>query len=206
LVDSVIAGKTRQDPVPRALTAIEERLFLNTMAMACVRSASRALAARPVTSGELRRIEPTLAQSISDPAENFGLAGITCQIGTAIARLELALPLSRFSLPMAHPLPASAQQAISAESKARAQLAHANAELVAVLGQTMMPLDAVRALGPGSILALRRMKDGLPDVELRCGQQVLFSGAVVEHRGWRRFVIRQTGVADERTEEPGLNA
>jgi flagellar motor switch/type III secretory pathway protein FliN len=175
------------------------------MAMACVRSASRTLAARPVTSGELRRIEPALAESISDPAENFGVAAITCQLGSAIATLELALPLSRFSVPMAHPPAASPQETVSAEGKARAQLAHATTELVAVLGQTRMPLDALRALGPGSILALRRLRDGLPDVELRCGHQVLFSGAVVEHRGWRRFVIRQTGVADERTEDPGLD-
>jgi flagellar motor switch protein FliM len=207
IVDCLIAGKTSQtqDADPRALTAIEDRLFLNTMAMACVR-ASRTLAARPVTGGELRRLEPALAENISDPAENFGLAAITCHLGSASATLELALPLARFSLPIAHPLPASAQEAMSAESKARTLLAHASAELVAVLGQTRMPLDAVRALGPGSILALRRLKDGLPEVELRCGPQVLFSGAVVEHRGWRRFVIRHTGVADERTEEPGLDA
>ena len=92
------------------------------------------------------------------------------------------------------------------EIKARARLAEANAELVAVLGQALMPLDAVRALGRGSILSLRPLKDGLPNVELRCENQVLFSGVVVEHRGWRRFVIQHRGVSDERTEQRVFDA
>ncbi|HVN29544.1 MAG TPA: FliM/FliN family flagellar motor C-terminal domain-containing protein, partial [Candidatus Binataceae bacterium] len=94
----------------------------------------------------------------------------------------------------------------SFESKARARLNDAQAQLVAVLGQTMMPLDAVLALRRGSILSLRPLKDGLPQIELRCESQVLFCGAVVEHRGWRRFLIQRTGASDERTDQRVLDA
>ena len=129
-----------------------------------------------------------------------GLAAITCHIGSASGRSSWRCPSHASPSRWRIRFRASAHDAVPAESKARARLADASAELVAVMGQAMMPLDVVRALGPGSILPLRRLKDGVPEVELRCGHQVLFSGAVVEHRGWRRFVIRQTGVSDERTE------
>lgn len=95
---------------------------------------------------------------------------------------------------------------MTGESRVRARLSDARAELVAVLGQLMMPLDAVRALRPGSILSLRPLKDGIPNVELHCQDQVLFSGAVVEHRGWRRFLIQQTGVSDGRREQSHAGA
>jgi len=206
LVDCLISGRTLPDAAGRALTLIEQRLFSNTMATACTRSATRTLAARPVTSGELRRIEPALAESISDPSEQLGLARINCQIGSAAGTLELALPLAQFSKPKLQPVPAFSPESMPAESKAREWLANANAELVAVLGQTMMPLETVRSLRAGSILALRPLKDGLPNVELRCGNQVLFSGAVVEHRGWRRFLIQYPGVSDERTDQRVLDA
>ena len=171
-----------------------------------MRSATRALAARPPGNGELHRIDPTVAESVADPSEQMGLARISCQIGGAIGIVELALPFAQFSKPKTHPLAISAYDSMPAESKARARLANANAELVAVLGQASLPLDAIRALGPGSILSLRPLKDGLPNVELRCENQVLFSGAVVEHRGWRRFLIQHTGVSDERTDQRTFDA
>ncbi len=204
LVDCVISSKTSQEATGRALTPVEEHLLSNTMSTACIKAAASTLAASLSHSGELRRIEPALADSASDSSEQVVLARITCQIGGGGGALELALPLSRISKTKAHPV--HLPDSMPVESKARARLAAASAELVAVLGQVMMPLDAVRALGPGSILSLRPFKGAVPKVELRCEDQVLFSGAVVEHRGWRRFVIQQTGVSDERTEQGRVGA
>jgi flagellar motor switch protein FliM len=201
LVDCVISGRTSQEAPGRGLTTVEEYLLSNTLATVCSRGATRTLAAQLTPGGELRRLEPALAESVSDSSEQLVLARITCRIGGGGGALELALPFSRISKPRAHPVPAHLPDSIPAESRARARLADARAELVAVLGQAMMPLEAVRALGPGSILSLRPFIGGAPNLELHCGDQVLFSGAVVEHRGWRRFLIQQTGVSDERTEQ-----
>jgi flagellar motor switch protein FliM len=201
LVDCVISGRTSQGAAGGGLTTVEEYLLSNTMATVCTGGATRTLAARLSPGGELRRIEPALADSVCDSSEQLVLARITCQIGGGIGVLELALPFSRISKTRAHPVPAHLPDSMRAESKVRARLADARAELVAVLGQVMMPLDAVRALAPGSILSLRPLTRGVPNLELHCGDQVLFSGAVVEHRGWRRFLIQQTGVSDERTEQ-----
>jgi len=199
LVDCFISGKTSQEAAGRALTTVEEYLLSNTMATACIRAATSTLPASLSPGGELRRIEPAVADDVADSSVQLVLARITCQIGGGGGALELALPLSRISKIRAHPV--HMPDSMPVESKARARLAAASTELVAVLGQVMMPLDAVRALGPGSILSLRPFKGGVPNVELRCEDQVLFCGAVVEHRGWRRFLIQQTGVSDERTEQ-----
>ena len=206
LVDCLISGKTSEQPTALPLTAVEEYLLANSMTAACTRAASRALAAQLGYSGELRRIEPAGADSITQSEEQQVRARIVCQIGGGAGALELALPSSRISKTATHPLPAQSPDSVPAETKARMRLPEAEAELVAVMGQIMMPLDAVRALGPGSILTLKAFKGGVPGVELHCGDQVLFSGAVVEHRGWRRFLIQQTGVSDERTEQPRAGA
>jgi len=202
LVDWVISGKTLQEAAARGLTSVEEFLLFNSLTTTCSRAATRTLGPQLGHQGELRHIEQTVADSVFDSAEQMVRARITCQIGGGIGTLELALPLSRISKIRTHPVHAPLSDSMPAESKARARLADASAELVAVMGQVMMPLDAVRALGPGSILSLRPFKGGVPNVELQFGRQVLFSGAVVEHRGWRRFLIQQTGVSDERTEQP----
>jgi flagellar motor switch protein FliM len=206
IVDCLISGRVLPDADSRALTAIEQRLFSNTMATSCIRSAMRTPTAGPITDGGLSRIDSALAESLADPAEQFGLARIDCRIGSAGGVLELALPLAQFSKPEIHPISTSARVTMPAENKARTCLANADTELVAVLGQAMLTLDAVRALRRGSILALRPLKDGLPEVELRCGNQVLFSGAVVEHRGWRRFLIQHRGVSDERADQRAFDA
>jgi flagellar motor switch protein FliM len=206
LVDCVISGRTSQEAAGRGLTIIEAYLLSNTMASACARSASHTLAVQLSPGGELRSAEPVLADSVADSSEQLVLAHIACQVGGGIGALELALPFSRISKTRAHPVPAHLPDSMTGESRVRAQLADARAELVAVLGQLMMPLDAVRALRPGSVLSLRPLKDGIPAVELQFRDQVLFSGAVVEHRGWRRFLIQQTGVSDERREQPHAGA
>jgi len=206
LVDCVISGRTSQEAAGRGLTTIEQYLFSNTMAMACTKSATRTLANQLDPGGDLRRIEPALADGVSDSSEQLVAARITCHVGGCAGTLELALPFSRISKTRAHPVPAHLPDSMDAESKARTRLSNASAELIAVLGQVMMPLDAVRALAPGSILTLWPLQGGIPYVELRCGDQVLFSGAVVEHRGWRRYVIHQTGVCDEPTEHCSAGA
>jgi flagellar motor switch protein FliM len=202
LVDCVISGKTSEQTAAGRLTPVEEYLLSNSMTSACSRAAMRTFAAQFGPGNELRRVEPAVADNISDSPEQLVRARITCQIGGGIGALELALPFSLISQTRARQMIAHLPDSTPAESKARARLAEARAELVAVMGQVMMPLDAVRALGPGSILSLRPFKGGVPTLELHCGDQVLFSVAVVEHRGWRRFLIQQIGVSDERTEQP----
>ena len=206
LVDCVISGRASPETTERGLTAVEEFLLINSITTACSQAATRTLAAQLGCGGELRRIEQMVAESFFDSTEQMVRARITCQIGGTSGSLELALPFSRISITQAHPVTAHCSDFMPAERKARARLAEANAELVAVMGQVMMPLETVRALTPGSILVLRPFKGGVPKLELHCGNQVLFSGAVVEHRGWRRFLIQQTGVSDERTEQPGVGA
>ena len=205
LVDCVISGKTAADLSDRRLTPIEEHLLSNTLATACLRSAALALTHLFKPGTELRKIEPGAA---SDSFEELVLARITCQIGAGTGSLELAFPMMRNVRLQTGPVSARAltSSSIDDQDKLRLRLADARTELVAVLGQLMMPLEVVRALGPGSVLSLRNMKDGVPGVELRCGDQVLFSGAVVAHRGWRRFVIQQTGVSDDRREQRRVDA
>jgi flagellar motor switch protein FliM len=206
VVDCVISGRTSQTADGRGLTTVEEFLLSNTMASACRRSATRTLAAQLGPGGELGRVDAALVASVADSSEQVVLARIQCQIGGASGALDLALPFSRISKNRAHPVTAHLPGQMRAESQARAWLGDARAELVAVLGQLPMPLNAVRELGPGSILPLRPLKGGIPGIELQCGGQTLFSGAVVEHRGWRRFLIQQTGDLDERSKQPDAGA
>ena len=206
MVDCVISGTTTQAADGRALTTVEEFLLSNTMASTCRRSATRTLAPALGPGGELRRVDTTLAANVADSSEQVVLARIECQIGGAGGTLDLALPFSRISKRRAHPVAVHLSGQMRAESRARAWLGDASAELVAVLGQLPMPLNAVRELGPGSILPLGPLKRSVPTIELHCGGQALFSGAVVEHRGWRRFLIQQTGDLDERSKQPDAGA
>jgi flagellar motor switch protein FliM len=205
LVDCVMSGKTAGDVSDRKLTPVEENLLSNTIATACLRSAALELTETSRPGAELKRIE---SGTVADSLEQLVLARITCQMGAGAGALELAFPITRNAKTRAHSAAARAliPTSIDDRDKLRLRLADARAELVAVLGQVMMPLDAVRALQPGSVLSLRNMKDGVPAVELHFGDQVLFSGAVVAHRGWRRFVIQQTGVSDDRREQRRLDA
>ena len=205
LVDMLISGRMLPDPGNRALTSIEQRLFSNAMSNASLRAVERVIATRTGI-GNLRRIVPTLASGLADPAERWGLARITYEVAGASGEWMIGLPPLHFSIPKPAAAPTLAREPISAEEKARVRLADASAELVAVLGHAMLPLDAVRALRRGSILSLQPLKDGLPNVELRCGSEVLFTGAVVEHRGWRRFLIQHRGVSDERADQRVFDA
>lgn len=201
LVDHIISGRTTPKADPAPLTTLEEYLLTNSMAVACLSSATRTLAAQFGAGAEIRRLEAAAAVPSTDSAEQLVTARIECRIGAGAGALELGLPLPRMAKTRTRPSPAYVASSVSMESKARVCLGAARTELVAVLGQLMMPLDAIRALAPGSILALRPFRDGIPNVELRFGDQALFFGAIVEHRGWRRFLIQQTGVADERAEQ-----
>jgi flagellar motor switch protein FliM len=206
LVDCVISGRTSPEAVGHGLTPIEEHLLSNMMATACTRCAIRTFAAQLIPGGELRRIESPGPASVSDSSEQLVVTRVEWQMGGGIGALELALPFSRISKTKAYPDPAQLAGSMRVKNRMRQQLANASVELVAVLGQLMMPLEAVRALGPGSLLSLRPLEAGIPKVELHCGEQLLMSGAVVEHRGWRRFLIQQTGVSDERTDQRCLHA
>jgi flagellar motor switch/type III secretory pathway protein FliN len=69
-------------------------------------------------------------------------------------------------------------------------LAAARFPLTAVLGSVTMPLTAVRALTPGSVIPLGQMRAVAPLVELRSGRQVLGAGTVIAERGWYRFLMQ----------------
>ena len=202
LVDCLISGKSMPDGVQRQLTAVEENLFANTFAAACSRSVEQVLTATIGSEGELRRVEPSTEAGAAEWTDQLVLARIEAQVSAGGGVLGLALPFSPMAKARRHPAFARATASRLGRDKAIAQLGEARAELVAVLGQLPLTLDSVGALGPGSILALRPLKDGLPILELHCGGQVLFSGAVVEHRGWRRFLIQQKGDTDERSQQP----
>jgi flagellar motor switch protein FliM len=206
LVDSLISGKCSPGSAERKLTAMEENLFANTFATACTRSVAHILAGHIGTESELRRIQTSAGTDLPEWSDQMVLARIGAEMSGGGGELELALPLSRMAKARRHPTFAQPASSAIGKKKAVAQLGKARAELVAVLGRLPVTLDSLGGLGPGSILALRPLRDGAPILELHCGGQVLFSGAVVEHRGWRRFLIQQTGDLDERSKQsnPGV--
>jgi len=204
LVDTLISGKCSPDAAQRKLTAIEENLFANTFAAACSRSVAHTLTGNIGVEGELRRMEPSLGGGLPEWSDQMVLARIEAEMSGGCGGLELALPFSPMAKTRKHPTFTQPAPAAVGKSKAIAQLGDARAELVAVLGRMPLTLDRVGALRPGSILTLRQLQEGVPILELHCGGQVLFSGAVVEHRGWRRFLIQQTGDMDERSKQPYL--
>jgi flagellar motor switch protein FliM len=206
LVESLISGKSSPDGAQRKLTAMEENLLAHTFAAACNRSVAHVLAGKISLEGELRRIEPSIGATLPQWSDQMVLARIGAEISGGGGVLELALPFSRMTKARRHPAFAPSASAGVGKTRAIAHLGSARAELVAVLGRLPLTLDSVGALSPGSILALRPLKDGLPVLELHCGGQVLFSGSVVEHGGWRRFLIQQTGDTDERSKQPNPGA
>jgi flagellar motor switch protein FliM len=74
--------------------------------------------------------------------------------------------------------------------KLRRALATAAMEISAVLGSVTMSLGEIRSLAPGSVVLLQKLGNEVPRVALQCGRRTLFSGTVVEDKGWYRFVVQ----------------
>ena len=201
-VDCAIAGgATAPTPAERKLTTVEERLLTNTFGNACLRSAQRTVA-RILDQGEplrLIRAADTPNTSVLAASERIVMARIACQFGGGGGAIEFGLTVEHLAKLSSRPAPAPPKnpQSAAGEHKIRSSLAAARADLVAVLGKVMMPLDTVRALVPGAVVVLQPIRSGIPRVELYWAHQRLFSGAVVEHCGWRRLLIQKIGGSDE---------
>ncbi len=198
---AIAGGATSPTRSERKLTTVEERLLGNTLGSACLRSAQRTIA-KLLDPGDPLRIlgtAETPGTKALDTAERIVLARIECLFGGGSGSIELGLPVEHLDKlsPRLLPTLAKAAQSVAGENKVRSSLAAARADLTAVLGKVMMPLETVRALAPGSILTLQPLRNGIPHVELSWAGQKLFSGAVVEHRGWRRLLIQKVGGSDE---------
>jgi flagellar motor switch protein FliM len=211
LVDCIIAGAANapEQPGP-ALTVIEEHLFADSFRAACIASARRTLTGL-LGGADLRLLRSetgAAAMPALEPSARLLSARVTCEIGGGSGSLEIAFPAPQASTlkESPSPRPSHPPDAAASRRKLLATLGASQVGLTAVLGQVTMPLEAVRALGPGSVLILQNMRRAVAEVELHCEDQVLFSGTVVEHRGWRRFLIHRAGGFDERTEQPRFDA
>jgi flagellar motor switch protein FliM len=207
LLDCMLGGANAKESTPeRKMTAVEERVIANTVGVAMVRTAQRVLGPllhdlHDSISLRLLRIEhrPVLVADTFAPSEQLVTARVRCDVGAKGGWIELGLPFSliyriRATLTPARP---KTSDAAGAEHKARTFLSEASMELSAVLGRLTLPLSGVRTLGPGSILMLQDTRRGLPSLELRSGDQPLFTGMIVEQDGWYRFLIDKTGGTDE---------
>lgn len=213
LIDCMLGGGNARPEAPeRKMTAVEERVIANTIGAAIVRTAQRVLGPMLHDSINLRmlRIEhrSVLVADTFAPAEQLVTARVRCDAGPRGGFIELGLPFSLIYRMRGTLTPVRPQLATvtDSEHKARTFLGDASMELAAVLGRLSMPLSGIRALAPGSILMLQKTERGLPNIELRSGDQSLFSGMIVEQDGWYRFVIDKIGGNDERTNPDGADA
>ncbi|HUA35781.1 MAG TPA: FliM/FliN family flagellar motor switch protein [Candidatus Binataceae bacterium] len=149
---------------------------------------------------ELMRMEhsPRLVPDALPPAEQIVTTGVKCLVGhTGGGAIDIGIPLSIILQVRTRLVPPKTVNAHdNPASRARKLLSGARVRLDAVLGHRMMPLNEVRALAPGSIILLQKLTNGVPCIELHCGGHALFSGTVVQHRGWNRFLIHRQGECD----------
>jgi flagellar motor switch protein FliM len=213
LIESMFGGATAKPEAPeRKMTAVEERVIANTIGAAIVRTAQRVLGPMLHDSINLRllRIEhrAVLVADTFAPSEQLVTARVRCDAGAKGGFVELGLPFSLIYKMRGTLTPVRPQTATSTdgEHKARTFLGDASMELSAVLGRLSMPLSGVRALAPGSILMLQKAERGLPNIELRSGDQPLFTGMIVEQDGWYRFLIDKIGGTNERANPDDADA
>jgi flagellar motor switch protein FliM len=194
------------------MTAVEERVVANTLGSAIVKTAQRVLVPNLPDSINLRllRIEhrAVLATDTLPPAEQMVTARVRCDAGAKGGWIELGLPFTLIYKIRASLTPAKIKKidAGGGEHRARTLLADAWLELSAVLGRISLPLSGIRTLRPGSILMLQKTRGGLPSVELRSGDQPLFTGMIIQQDGWYRFLIDKTGGTDERADSDSTDA
>jgi flagellar motor switch protein FliM len=213
LVDCMLGGSTSKPAAPeRKMTAVEERVIANTLGAAILRTAQRLLGPMLQDSVNLRmmRIEhrPVLVADTLAPSEQLVTARVRCDAGAKGGWIELGLPFSLIYKIRTRLTPTLHKTAVQAGGvqKARAFLGEASIDLSAVLGKLTLPLSGIRALAPGSILMLQNAPRGLPSIELRSGDQPLFTGMIIEQDGWYRFLIDKTGGTDERANSNDADA
>ncbi len=213
LIDCMLGGgSAKPAAAERKMTAVEERVIANTIGVAIVRTAQRVLGPmlQDVINLRLLHIEhrPVLVADTLAASEQLVTARVRCDAGTAGGWLELGLPFSliykiRTRLTPVRP---KVDPVAGGEHKARTFLSDASMELSAVLGRVTLPLSGIRTLAPGSVLILQNARRGLPSIELRSGDQSLFTGMIVEQDGWYRFLIDKNGGTDERPNPDVSNA
>jgi len=213
LVDSMLGSSEAQPAAAqRKMTAVEERVVANTLGAAIVKTAQRVLTPNLPDSLNLRllRIEhrAVLVADTLPPLEQMVTAKVRCDAGSKGGWIELGLPFSLIYKIRASLTPTRTRkiEAGGGEHRARALLADSALELSAVLGRLSLPLSAIRSLRPGSILMLQKARRGLPSIELRSGDQPLFTGMIIQQDGWYRFLIDKTGGTDERANPDGTDA
>jgi len=187
------------------LTATEKRILVNL-----VRNAVSAVAPE---------VFPEALEVFQDPAEvrlgaraDLQITGIRDHAGLIPDSFEPGAPLVAMSAQyvingrsgaLAFGLSLAAAQRVSqaqtsqipssqiqVAQRLRPTLGAARLPLVAVLGVMTMPLTAVKALTPGSVISLGRMRGIAPQVELRAAGQTLCVGTVIAERGWYRFLMQ----------------
>lgn len=186
----------RADGGARKITSTERHMVENTLGDALAQVAGRVFSSLLGRSEDFRVIRtdnrPGLLADSFAASEQMVTTSVQCLVSGRGGLIELAIPLSLIVRVKAALVPHRLRNSGPAadHAKARSLLRGAALELDAVLGNLTMPLGEVRELAPGSILILRKVGFGPPRVELCCGDLVLFSGTVAEHRGWRRFLIQ----------------
>jgi flagellar motor switch protein FliM len=205
LVDCMLGGADAKPSSPeRKMSAVEERVIANTIGAAIVKTAQRVLGPILHDSVNIRllRIQhrPGVVADTLPPSEQMVTARVRCDAGAKGGWIELGLPFTLIYKIRSGLTPARARitDAAASEHRARTLLADAALELSAVLGRVSLPLSGIRRLRPGSILMLQKTRRGLPSLELRCGEQPLFTGQIIQQDGWYRFLVDNTGGTDER--------
>jgi flagellar motor switch protein FliM len=205
LVDCMLGGADAKPSSPeRKISAVEERVIANTIGAAILKTAQRVLGTILHDSSALRliRIEhrPAVVADILAPSEQMVTARVRCDAGAKGGWIELGLPFTVIYKIRSGLTPTRTRtiDAAAGELRARTLLADAALELSGVLGRLSIPLSGIHGLRPGSILMLQKTRRGLPSLELRCGDQPLFTGTIIQQDGWYRFLIDKTGGNDER--------
>jgi flagellar motor switch protein FliM len=213
LLDGMLGGGDAKPASPeRKMSAVEERVIANTIGAAIVKTAQRVLGPIIHESLNLRliRIEhrPVMVADTLPPSEQMVTARVRCDAGANGGWIELGLPFTLIYKIRAGLTPTRTRvtNAAGDEQRARTLLGDAALELSAVLGRLSLPLSGIRKLRAGSILMLQKTRRGLPSLELRCGDQPLFTGKIIQQDGWYRFLVDKTGGIDERANPDGPDA
>lgn len=198
LVDAVLGPdrtQARGGPA-RSMTITETRILETMLVGAFTAAVQRAFGETSDDYIQLQVIPATdLArlESVELP-DNIVAASARCLIGSRNCAIGIGLPLVVTLEGKAEP-PTAIKNGNYAGGVAKTGnfLSAAPMELRAVLGTVAISLAEIRAFAAGSVIMLHKLNAGLPRVELNCGGQVLFSGTVVEDRGWHKFLIQQRG-------------
>lgn len=196
--ESTPANASTTEP---SMTATEIRILDTVLGAAFVAAVKRAF--NGILAGEITlsvmpsRDSLEALRKIFGGADRGATAALECSIATKNGSVAVGLPLTLASKLRTNVAPLAAQCGSTSDGWARGEtcfpIRNAAMCLEAVLGSVKMPLQQIRALTKGSIILLDKLSGGLTHAELCCGGYVIFSGTVVEDRGWHKFVIQKRG-------------